>query len=73
MSRSGHGLVRPGGSLRRTTRRTWVDRVHWTTPAWLCVVAALMLTVIGLAAIGTTRPELVPKQRTILDNRLLTA
>ncbi|MCP4758755.1 MAG: FtsW/RodA/SpoVE family cell cycle protein [Planctomycetes bacterium] len=73
MSRSGHGLVRPGGSLRRTTRRTWVDRVHWTTPAWLCVVAALMLTVIGLAAIGTTRPELVPKQSAILAIGLLAA
>jgi cell division protein FtsW (lipid II flippase) len=47
--------------------------VHWATPAWLCVAAALALTVIGLLAIGTTRPELVPKQGALLVVGLIAA
>jgi cell division protein FtsW (lipid II flippase) len=47
--------------------------VNWLTPAWLCVAAAIVLTAIGLAAIGTTRPELVPKQSAILAIGLLAA
>lgn len=40
--------------------------LKWFNPAWLCVGAALMLSLIGLAAIGTTRPELVSKQLLLL-------
>lgn len=47
--------------------------MHWATPAWLCVAAALALTVIGLLAIGTTRPELVPKQGALLVVGLIAA
>ncbi|MBX3355999.1 MAG: FtsW/RodA/SpoVE family cell cycle protein [Phycisphaeraceae bacterium] len=31
-------------------------RVNWLTPAWLVVIAALFLSVIGVEAIGTTDP-----------------
>lgn len=62
-----------GSALRRGARRTWRDRIDWATPAWLCVIAALGLTLIGLAAIGTTKPELVPKQAVLLCVGLLAA
>jgi cell division protein FtsW (lipid II flippase) len=32
------------------------------TPAWLCVGAAVFLSIVGIAAIGTTRPELASRQ-----------
>ena len=32
------------------------------TPAWLCVAAALLLSLMGIVAIGTTRPELAARQ-----------
>lgn len=32
------------------------------TPAWLCVGAAVFLSTVGIAAIGTTRPELASRQ-----------
>ncbi len=73
MSRSTSSLVRPQGGLRPAPQRTWVSRVHWATPAWLCFAAAIILTCIGLAAIGTTRPELVAKQGALLTVGLIAA
>ncbi len=72
MSR-GVPMVRPGGGMRPAPRRTWRARVNWATPAWLCVVAALLLTAIGLLAIDTTRPELVAKQAALLIVGLIAA
>ena len=66
MIRSSPSLVRPRGGLSPAPRRTWMSRVNWGTPAWLCFAAALALTLIGLEAIGTTRPEMVPKQTALL-------
>ncbi len=43
-------------ALRRLAR--W----HWATPAWLCVLAAIMLMCLGLAAIDTVRSDLVLRQ-----------
>mgnify|MGYP006418669543 CR=1 FL=1 len=73
MIRSSPSLVRPRGGLSPAPRRTWLSRVNWGTPAWLCFAAALALTLMGLAAIGTTRPDLVPKQATLLVVGLLAA
>ena len=36
------------------------------TPAWLCVGAALFLSLVGISAIGTTRPELASRQAVFL-------
>jgi len=36
------------------------------TPAWLCVGAALFLSLVGISAIGTTRPELATRQAVFL-------
>jgi len=36
------------------------------TPAWLCVGAALLLSLVGISAIGTTRPELATRQAVFL-------
>lgn len=44
----------------RTLRR--LARWHWGTPAWLCVLAAIILTGMGLLAIDTVRPDLVLRQ-----------
>ncbi|HJO15460.1 MAG TPA: FtsW/RodA/SpoVE family cell cycle protein, partial [Phycisphaerales bacterium] len=54
-------------------RRTWRHRLNWATPAWLCVMAAIGLSIIGLLAIGTTRPELVPKQVVLLGMGIVAA
>ena len=39
---------------------------QWGTPAWLCVLAALVLTGMGLMAIDTVRPDLVLRQSVAL-------
>ncbi|MCH2141879.1 MAG: FtsW/RodA/SpoVE family cell cycle protein [Phycisphaerales bacterium] len=62
MSPSAVPLMRPAGRLGVGAHRSWRHRLHWMTPAWLCVMAAVGLSVVGLLAIGTTRPELVTKQ-----------
>jgi len=36
------------------------------TPAWLCVGAALFLSLVGISAIGTTRPELATRHAVFL-------
>lgn len=36
--------------------------IRLATPAWLCVVAAAFLSIVGISAIGITRPELASKQ-----------
>ncbi|HWB19240.1 MAG TPA: FtsW/RodA/SpoVE family cell cycle protein, partial [Phycisphaerales bacterium] len=38
----------------------------WANPAWLCVGAALFLSVLGIMAIGTSVPELASKQMAFL-------
>jgi cell division protein FtsW (lipid II flippase) len=73
MSRYTPPLIRAQGGLRPAARRNWLNRVHWATPAWLCFAAALVLTLIGLSAIGTTRPDLVPKQGALLVIGLIAA
>ncbi|MDG2424312.1 MAG: FtsW/RodA/SpoVE family cell cycle protein, partial [Phycisphaerales bacterium] len=39
---------------------------RWLNPGWLCVVAALALSLLGLLAIGTTHPEMIAKQAVLL-------
>ncbi|MCH2133749.1 MAG: FtsW/RodA/SpoVE family cell cycle protein [Phycisphaerales bacterium] len=52
--------VHEGESRRRRRGLLWVN------PAWLCVGAAFILSLVGLLAIGTTHPELVLKQAVLL-------
>ena len=47
--------------------------LRWLTPGWLCVLAALSLSLLGLAAIGTTHPEMVAKQMVLLGLGILAA
>ncbi len=41
-------------------------RLVWWTPAWLSFAAALVLSLIGIQAIATTKPDLASKQATFL-------
>lgn len=41
-------------------------RLVWWTPAWLSFAAALALSLIGIQAIATTKPDLASKQATFL-------
>lgn len=41
-------------------------RLLWWTPAWLSLVAALLLSLLGIEAISTTRPDSAAKQGTFL-------
>ncbi|MBL9121164.1 MAG: FtsW/RodA/SpoVE family cell cycle protein [Phycisphaerae bacterium] len=41
-------------------------RLLWWTPAWLSALAALFLSLLGIEAISTTRPESAAKQLTFL-------
>jgi cell division protein FtsW (lipid II flippase) len=64
----------PGASPRRPrVQWTWAQlygvqetrrrkRWLWWTPAWLSVAAGAILSLIGVAAIGTTRPEFATRQ-----------
>ncbi len=52
------------GTRSRLLQR--LARWHWGTPAWMCVGAAVLLSVIGLVAIGTVRSDLVVRQTVAL-------
>ncbi|MGA1517744.1 MAG: hypothetical protein ACO396_08240, partial [Phycisphaerales bacterium] len=38
------------------------SRLRWINPAWLMVLAGLLLTAFGVVAIATTKPELASRQ-----------
>ena len=57
MSRSGYTASR----LYRGTDASMRLGLRLATPAWLCVGAASILSVVGISAIGTTRPELATR------------
>ncbi len=46
------------------SRSRW--RVQWATPAWLSVGGALLLSLVGIASISLTRPELATRQGAFL-------
>jgi rod shape determining protein RodA len=48
-------------------------RLLWWTPAWLALAAALLLSLIGVEAISTTRPEHASRQASFLLVGLLAA
>jgi len=48
-----------------TSARTRLG-LRLATPAWLCAGAALALSIVGVSAIGTTRPELAARQSIFL-------
>jgi len=62
MSRWGYTAT---GLYSGTDARTRLG-LRLATPAWLCVAAAVFLSLIGIAAIGTTRPELASRQAVFL-------
>ena len=62
------GAEAPGGRPQRTRWSPQAlygeqeerkrKRFLWWTPAWLCVAAAGFLSLLGVVAIGTTRPSM---------------
>ena len=54
------------GELFGGTERSGRRRIALATPAWIAVAAALGLSILGLLAIGTTRPELAARQGVFL-------
>jgi cell division protein FtsW (lipid II flippase) len=58
MSRSGYTAT----SLYSGTDARLRLGLRLATPAWFCVAAAAFLSIIGITAIGTTRPELASRQ-----------
>lgn len=48
------------------TERRGGFRLRWATPAWLAVVGALLLSLVGIASISLTRPELAARQGAFL-------
>lgn len=48
-------------------------RLLWWTPAWLSLAAALFLSLLGITAIDTTRPEFASRQLTFLGVGILAA
>ncbi|MCH2135749.1 MAG: FtsW/RodA/SpoVE family cell cycle protein [Phycisphaerales bacterium] len=53
-------------STQRRSLARRLARWHWGTPAWLTVGAALILSLVGLIAIATVRPDLVLRQTVAL-------
>ena len=48
--------------LRSDARPLHLSPVNWHNVAWLCVIAAVALSVLGILAIDTTRPALAVRQ-----------
>ena len=60
-------------SVHRGDSRRRRRGLLWANPAWLSVIAALLLSLLGLITIGTTHPELVAKQAILLGLGLAVA
>ncbi len=58
MSRSGYTATRLYSGTDAIPRLG----IRLATPAWLCVISAAFLSLVGINAIGLTRPELAAKQ-----------
>jgi cell division protein FtsW (lipid II flippase) len=69
MSRSGY----TASSLYSGTDSRVRLGLRLATPAWFCVAAAVFLSLIGITAIGTTRPELAGRQGIFLVIGLVAA
>jgi cell division protein FtsW (lipid II flippase) len=52
--------------LYEGTEATYRSQIRLSTPAWLAVGAALALSLVGVAAISTTEPELAARQAVYL-------
>lgn len=62
MSRGGYTASR----LYRGTDSSVSLGLRFATPAWLCIGAAVFLSLIGISVIGLTRPELAARQSIFL-------
>ncbi|MFK7961084.1 MAG: FtsW/RodA/SpoVE family cell cycle protein [Phycisphaerales bacterium] len=58
----GVGDTLTAAGLRTATRRLARPRISLLNAGWLCVVSALLLSLIGVASIATTAPEVAPRQ-----------
>ncbi|MCH2160757.1 MAG: FtsW/RodA/SpoVE family cell cycle protein [Phycisphaerales bacterium] len=48
--------------LHAQARFLHIGRIRWATPAWIVVLAALALSILGILAIGTTEPGFARRQ-----------
>jgi len=53
-------------SLHRDVRALHLPRLRWLNFAWICVIAAALLSLFGIAAISTTEPGYAKKQVVLL-------
>ena len=71
------GSTGPGAftarELHESARDLQAGRIRWATAAWIVVLAALALNVIGIIAIDTTEPGFARKQAMFLPLGLLVA
>ncbi len=59
--------------LHEDARSLHIGGIRWLNFGWICVVSALLLNLIGIAAIATTEPGLAQKQAFFLPLGLLAA
>ena len=59
--------------LHESARDLQAGRIRWATAAWIVVLAALALNLIGIIAIDTTEPGFARKQAMFLPLGLLVA
>jgi cell division protein FtsW (lipid II flippase) len=53
-------------AFRLRSRALHASRIDWLNPAWICIVAALALSLLGIAVIATTQPALAARQSVFL-------
>lgn len=59
--------------LHEDARELHIGGIRWLNFGWICVAAALLLNLIGIAAIATTEPGFAQKQALFLPMGLLAA
>ena len=59
--------------LHEDARELHIGGIRWLNFGWICVVAAFLLNVLGIVAIGTTEPGFAQKQAMFLPLGLLAA
>ena len=59
--------------LHEDARELHIGGIRWWNFGWICVLAALLLNLLGLAAIATTEPDFARKQAVFLILGLVAA
>ena len=73
MNASGRRARFTARGLHAESRALHIGRIRWGTPAWLVVIAALLLSILGILAISTTEPGFARRQAFFLPIALMAA